>query len=139
AKQSASAITGSPLFGRRIEFVAVRAATGPVMAAPVGPIGPVNPRGPWGPVGPVTPIKPASPIEPVWPCEPGGPADPVGPTAPIGPVGPTGPLQCLASFRGMCRHSEVASDADSREHTMIAQTARVERIGSRRKQHKAVR
>src|SRR5262249_23111375 len=78
-----------------------------------------------------TPGVPALPVGPAPPSTPCGPIGPIGPVGPTGPSGPTGPLQRLASLRGMWRHSEGASDAESREHATSTQAAMGERIRTR--------
>src|SRR5262252_5777681 len=149
--QSASTMRGWLTLGRSSERVTRRGVIVPGIDIPVGPVGPVTPgtpdtpvgpRGPIGPNGPWIPGDPGAPvipIEPVGPGKPGGPACPIGPVCPGGPGGPSGPLQCLASLRGILRHSEASPDADSRKDAASTKATVVERIGACRKQHQIVR
>src|SRR5215813_1537432 len=141
-RHSAIAITGTPTGGRSTWVVAARGVIVPGMLAPVGPVGPGGPEGPGSPGGPGVPEIPGAPGDPGRPGGPTSPAEPVAPVAPGGPggpggpAGPGGPLAFLTTLRGIWRHSEAPTDAQSREHAAITQTTVViDRVGARGEDH----
>src|SRR5262252_9741140 len=113
-------------------------------ATPGGPVAPESPVGPRSPGGPVSPAGPGLPGAPAAPGEPGGPTAPAAPGCPAAPVGPGGPgsagqrLQCFARCSVMLWHADPA-DADHGSDTSRTQASPIERIGSCREHHEAVR